>query len=51
MAYAKDGLSGSSAGEESASRRAWFDSRVGKIHWRRDRLPTSVFLGFPGFLS
>ena len=20
---------------------------VGKIHWRRDRLPTSVFLGFP----
>ena len=19
-----------------------------KIHWRRDRLPTSVFLGFPG---
>ena len=51
MAYAKDGLSGSSAGEESASRRAWFDSRVGKIHWRRDRLPSLVFLGFPGFLS
>ena len=22
--------------------------RVGKIHWRRDRLPTPVFLGFPG---
>ena len=22
------------------------DSWVGKIHWRRDRLPTSVFLGF-----
>ena len=21
---------------------------VGKIHWRKDRLPTSVFLGFPG---
>ena len=21
---------------------------VGKIHWRRDRLPTAVFLGFPG---
>ena len=20
---------------------------VGEIHWRRDRLPTSVFLGFP----
>ena len=28
-------------------RRPWLDSRVGKIHWRRDRLPTPVFLGFP----
>ena len=28
-------------------RRSWFDSWVGKIHWRRDRLPTPVFLGFP----
>ena len=25
----------------------WFDSWVGKIRWRRDRLPTPVFLGFP----
>ena len=25
-----------------------FDSWVGKICWRRDRLPTTVFLGFPG---
>ena len=25
-----------------------FDSWVGKIHWRRNRLPTPVFLGFPG---
>ena len=25
----------------------WFDSWVGKICWRRDRLPTPVFLGFP----
>ena len=25
-----------------------FDSQVGKIPWRRDRLPTPVFLGFPG---
>ena len=25
-----------------------FDSWVGKICWRRDRLPTPVFLGFPG---
>ena len=24
-----------------------FYSWVGKIHWRRDRLPTPVFLGFP----
>ena len=23
------------------------DSWVGKIHWRRDSLPTPVFLGFP----
>ena len=27
-------------------RRPQFDSWVGKIHWRRDRLPTPVFLGF-----
>ena len=25
----------------------WFDSWVGKIPWRRDRLPTPVFLSFP----
>ena len=30
-----------------ANRRPWFDSWVKKIRWRRDRLPTSVFLGFP----
>ena len=28
-------------------RRLQFDSWVGKIPWRRDRLPTPVFLGFP----
>ena len=28
-------------------RRPRFDPRVGKIPWRRDRLPTAVFLGFP----
>ena len=28
-------------------RRPWFNSWVGKIHWRRDRPPTPVFLGFP----
>ena len=25
-----------------------YQTRVRKIHWRRDRLPTPVFLGFPG---
>ena len=28
-------------------RRPRFDSWVRKIHWRKDRLPTPVFLGFP----
>ena len=28
--------------------RPQFDSWVGKIPWRRDRLLTPVFLGFPG---
>ena len=37
----------SSVGKESACRRPQFDTWVGKIHWRRDRLPTPVFLGFP----
>ena len=25
-----------------------FNSRVRKLPWRRDRLPTLVFMGFPG---
>ena len=29
-------------------RRPWFNFWVRKIFWRRDRLPTPVFLGFPG---
>ena len=29
-------------------RRPWFNPYVGKIPWRRDRLLTPVFLGFPG---
>ena len=42
------GFPGSSAGKESVcSRKPQFHSWVGKI-WRRDRLPTPVFLGFPG---
>ena len=28
-------------------RRPWFNFWVRKIHWRRDMLPTAVFLGFP----
>ena len=31
-----------------AMQRPWFNSWVGKIPWRKDRLPTPVFLGFPG---
>ena len=30
-----------------AMQETWVPS-VGKIPWRRDRLPTPVFLGFPG---
>ena len=29
-------------------RRLWFNSWVGKSHWRRNRLPVSAFWGFPG---
>ena len=31
---------------KNLGRRPWFDSWVRKIHWRRDRIPTPVFLGF-----
>ena len=31
----------------AAMQETLFDSWVGKICWRRDRLPTPVFLGFP----
>ena len=42
------GFPGSSAGEDCLRcRRLQFDSWVGKIPWRRDRLPSPVFLGFP----
>ena len=41
------GLPDGSVGKESIClqcRRPWFDSH---LHWRRDRLPTPIFLGFP----
>ena len=42
------GFPDSSVGKESACNAGdtGFDLWVGKIHWRRDRLPTPVFLGF-----
>ena len=43
-------FSGSSVGKKNIclqSRKPWFDSWVGKIFWRMDRLCTPVFLGFP----
>ena len=43
------GFSDSSVGKESVCNAGdpRFDSWVGKIHWRRDRLPTPVCLVFP----
>ena len=43
-------FTGSSAGKESAcnARRPQFNSWVRKNPWRWKRLPTPVFLGFPG---
>ena len=41
------GFPGSSAGIHLQCRRPMFHSWVGKICWRRDRLPAPVFLGFP----
>ena len=47
--YSYLGFPDSSIGKESACSAGdppQFDSWVEKIHWRRDRLPTPVFLGF-----
>ena len=41
------GFPGSSAGKESACNAGDPDSWVGKIHWRRNKLPTPIFLGSP----
>ena len=45
-----DRLTHFSAGKEICPQcgRPEFDSWIGKIPWRRDRLPIQVFLGFPG---
>ena len=46
------GFPGSSPGRiHQQCRRLQFDSWVGKIPWRRDRLHTPVVLGFPGGLE
>ena len=50
------GFQGGASSKEPApqcrrSKRRGFDSRVRKIPWRRDSLPTPVFLGFPGGLA
>ena len=47
------GFPGGASGKEPTCqcrrhKRCGFDPWVGKIPWRRDRLPTPVFLGFPG---
>ena len=34
-----------------AMQEIWFNSWFGKIPWKRDRLTTPVFLGFPGGLD
>ena len=31
-----------------AMQETWFNSWFRKIHWRRDRIPTPIFLGLPG---
>ena len=50
MPSAYQGFPGSSDGKKVylQCRRPQLDSWVGKISWRRDRLPIPVFMGFPG---
>ena len=50
MGGCSEGLPRGLSGKESACqyRRCGFDPWVGKILWRRDRLPTPVFLASPG---
>ena len=47
--HQRKGFPGGSTGRPRLQgRRPRLDSRVRKVPWRRDRLPTPVFLGFPG---
>ena len=50
LLFSHQGFPGGSDGKEIClqGRRPLFNSWVGRIPWRRDRLPTPVFLGFPG---
>ena len=50
LSFGTMNLLGSSAGKEFACNAGDPGSITGSalIHWRRDRLPTPVFLGFPG---
>ena len=46
------GFPDSSAGRVCLQcRRPWSSSQVGKVPWRKERLPAPVFLGFPGVLD
>ena len=49
--FTNGGFPDSSVGKESACNAGDHDSWVGKIPWRRGRLPTPVFLGFPCSLA
>ena len=47
MEFDSDSLIVQLAKSHLQCRRPWFDSWVGKTRWRRDRLSTPRFLGFP----
>ena len=47
MCSKRTGLLTSSAGKDLKCRRPQFHSWIGKFPWKRDRLPTPVFSGFP----
>ena len=48
MSYVRSGLPSVGKRFHLQCRRPRLDSWVRRILWRRDRLPTPVFLGFPG---